>query len=587
MQFRKIWFLWILIFQVPAYGQWTPFRDPFLLSIGNATISTGQVGWTADRFALDSLESTLTNSSSFANPDPYGARYLNIDVSIFRYNWLYQLWPQGIVDLQSGLGFRIWKPMSHLEKPSSWPQGGGSTNLTYLFPSVLEFNLDHILIYPMLPFANIYLRGGNGYAMAHLYKDAANQKFLAAQGWTWSLGGGVQFHKKSDGNSQLLYGLEIVHRHQVFDFSGSGSSRVAAALNQTYDSPIMSANLSHTTLALTIGFIFGGNTNLAYEAFKAEQRHDYKQAISQYRDFLTMYPRHHNAKQVRARLAEVRNRLPEQYLRDAAVAFRANKFLESEDYLNLASVSDDAQIKAKVKGMRAELGKTYLRAAQEDLQNYDFHAAEQKIKDCQAVTSDLARPTQFISAKLSLTKGVALYREGLYDRALFWLDSAIAANPGIRNEAQAYKTKIAQGMVEDAVKGVDQENKILVYESLKHAVELDPRLARILQEPIHELDVSLTTDKLRGLDAMADWELGRYLVKTDPGFTKNDIQPQAGMDHLVLSRLAGKPQQVYQNGTSELWIYRFNNGERLQVYLDSGTVKRVVRLSSDQNQSKK
>lgn len=571
-----------LFFYLPVEGQWTPFRDPFVLSIGNTAISTGLIGWTADRFVLDSLESTLTDGSDFSRADVYAARYLNIDVSIFRYNWLYPLWAQGIIDVQSGLGFRIWKPLADYKKPSSWPAGGGSATRTRLFPSVLEFNLDHTLTYPLLPFANVYLRGGNGFSKAYLYRNAANEGVLASNSWTWSLGGGIQYFRAGDGNSKLAYGIEVMHNSQAFDFTKSSSSRVADALQQQYNSPIKSVNLSHTTVALTLGFMFGGNTNLAYQGYRAEQRRDYKQAVSQYRDFLSMYPNHHNAKQVRERLAAVRNRLPEQYLHEAIQNFRADKFVETEDLLNLAGESDDAQIQTKVKELRSQLGKTYLRAAQNDLQNFDFEAVEAHIKATRKVTSELDRPSQFLTSKLALAKGVALYQSGLYDRALFWLDSAVAVNPGLRSDAQAYKSKIAQGMVADANKGIQQENRVLIYERLKQAVALDPRLKRILEEPIHDLDVSLTTDKLRGLDAMTEWELGRYLIKTEPGFTKKDIQPQTGMDRLVLDKLAGKPQQVYQNGTSELWIYCFKNGERLQIYLDSGIVNKIVKSSPDE-----
>jgi len=582
MSFTKIWFLMILFFCIPVDGQWTPFRDPFVLTLGSTAISTGQIGWTADRFVLDSLESTLTDGSDFANPNASAARYLNIDVSIFRYNWLYPIWAQGIADVQSGLGFRIWKPLADFNKPASWPAGGGSTSRTTLFPSVLEVNLDHTLTYPLLPFANVYLRGGNGFARAYLYRNIDNEGVLASSSWTWSMGGGMQYHRHSDGNSRLAYGIEVMHHQQAFDFTKSGSSRAGEALGDTYDSPIKSVNLSNTTVALTVGFIFGGNTNIAYQGYRAEQRRDYKLAVNLYRDFLSMYPHHHNAEKVRERLAAVRNRLPEQYLNEAIKNYRADKFVETENLLNLAGESDDPKIQTRVNDLRTQLGKTYLRAAQDDLQRFDFEAVEAHLKATRKVTSDLDRPSQFLISKLALAKGVALYQSGLYNRALFWLDSAVAANPGIRSDAQAYKTKIAQGMVADAGKGIQLENKVLIYESLKQAVELDPRLKRILDEPIHDLDVSLTTDKLRGLDAMTEWELGRYLIKSDPGFTKKDIQPQVGMDRLILDKLAGKPQQVYQNGTSELWIYRLKNGDRLQIYLDNGTVSRVKRLSADE-----
>lgn len=548
-----------------------------MMTIGNTDIALGRIGWTPERFVLDSLESTLTQTTDFANPDFTSNLYLDVSVSIFRYNWLYKFWPQATVDMHSGLGVRLWQPLSTMPKPSAWPRGGGSSSQTELFPSVLEIHLDHSFIYPLFPALNVYLEGGNGIARAYLYENAAEEQILSTTAWTWKLGGGIQFHRTSDGGSRLSYGLEFLYRHQFFDYSNSGS-RVASAVNRTYDTPIISADLSHTAVAFTIGFLFGGNTNIAYKGYLAEQRRDFKQAIKLYRDFLNQNPKHHNTQEVKNRLAQVRNRLPEQYFREALAAYKKQEYTQTQEYLSLAGQTDDPELLEKVKELQTALGKTYLREAQEYLTTLNFDAAESRIQSSEKLTPALDRPARFLSAKLALAKGAVLYQHGLYDRALFWLDSAQRANPGFRGDVDAYKSKIAQGMVVDADRSVAEANKVLATQSLKGAAGLDPRLAYILQEPIQELDSSLKSDKLAGLDALTAWELGKYLVRSEPGFTRADIRPQVGMDHLVLDKLGAHPQQVYKNDQSELWVYRYKDGSRLQVYLDQGVVTRVVSL---------
>ncbi|MCF7802362.1 MAG: hypothetical protein K9N34_10140 [Candidatus Marinimicrobia bacterium] len=550
------------------------------MAIGNTDIALGRIGWTPERFVLDSLESTLTETAEFANPDFTSDLYLDVGVSIFRYNWLYRFWPQATVDMHSGLGFRLFQPLATMPKPSSWPRGGGSRSHTELSPSVLEVHLDHSFTYPLFPAMNVYLEGGNGLARAYLYENTDEEQVLATTAWTWKLGGGIQFHRISDGGSRLSYGLEFLYRHQFFDYSTSGS-RVAGAANGAYDTPIISADLSHAAVAFTIGFLFGGNTNIAYKGYLAEQRRDYKQAIKLYRDFLNQNPKHHNTQEVKTRLAQVRNRLPEQYFREALAAYKLKEYTQAEEYLSLAGKTDDAELIGKVNELRRAVGKIYLREAQENLAALNFTSAESRLQSSANLTPELERPARFLRAKLALAKGAVLYQNGLYDRALYWLDSAQRANPGFQGDVKAYKSKIAQGMVVDADRSVAEANKVLARESLKGAAGLDPHLAYILQEPIQELDTSLELDKLAGLDALTAWELGKYLVRSEPGFTKADIRPQVGMDHLVLDKLGARPQQVYREGQSELWVYRYADGSRLQVYLDRGVVTRVVSQPGD------
>ncbi len=567
-----------------AQSQWTPFRDPFMLSIGHTEFSIGQIGWSAERFVLDSLESTLTNTTRFAKTNFSTSRFAELDVSIFRYNWLYSIWRQAVVDVQSGIGLRIWQPLDAMSVPSSWPQVVTNGRPAF-FPDILEIHLDHTLTYPLLPSVEIFLKGGNGFARGSLYRDAAKNSALSVYGWTWSLGGGVLLNRQSDGGALFTYGVEILHRHQFFDFTATSKSRAGAALDGTYISPVISANLSHTAIALVAGFTFGGNTNLAYRGYQAERRHDYIKAASVYRDFLKLYPDHHNTKRVRERLKLVRTEMPRQYYNQAVQEFRKQNFSGVKDQLVLAGMPDDPELKQKLSDLREEVGKVYLRQAQEDLKNLNFTAVEQQITSSREITDQLDHPIEFLEAKLDFIKGVLLYQKGVYGRALDWLNKAAAANPALGPEVRAYQTKIAQGMLDDAQRGVVESNKVFTLESLKSAVDLNPRLKQLLDEPIGELNASINIDKLAGLDAMAEWELDRYLVSNNPGITRDNIQPQVGMDRLALEKLTGPPRQRYQNDKAELWVYQLTDGFRVQVYLDHGTVSKVVRIAPAQSRN--
>jgi hypothetical protein len=569
------------------YSQFTPYRDPFTASIGEYSGSIQIADWQdGGNLILDSLSHENFNQS-FYNRLVYMS-----DVSLLRMNWLYLVWPQAIVDMQTGAGFRYWGAQASRGLPGAWPDTvfeGTNFYTNLLFqPSGFEFYVDNQFIYPFRSWMNITAGTYIGFGDMALYRDADDNRTLKSTGTNWGFNTGFEFLRKNDATSKIKLGARFKYDYKTFDY---GKTTLNDALAGGGDGPIQSVNMSHFTVSVHVGVLFGGSKNLGHSAYEKIQKGLYLEGVKDLKRFVRANPGHHNIKRAHADIKKAERMFYYQYIELARKEMDAGNLGVALEYLDYKDIPEDENLRREAATLVGAIGSKYLEQSAQKIKRGEFDASIDFVKDTgkafalqkkllpdslhnELVLDDYS--AEMVS-RATIAKAVMLYEAGMYDQAIYWADSSLAMNDKYASEVKELKRLISMGLVKDARTGVKNNNPVFVSETLKEAKEMNPLLASILNESIGDLDKTIQKQDESAMNILKSLELSRSIIPELEGIKPENFIPKNGMTKATLLRYGAEPHKKYLTGKYELWIYKRENASDYYVYLFRDKVEKIER----------
>ncbi len=597
---RKIFYFLILVASFmwtgKVAGQFTPFRDPFMFSFGNVAVGLSYLPWNpGTTIKLDSLAFEVPQGNF------WNRTLVRLRADLFRYNWLYRVFPQAWVDLPTGIGITHWWVFNRVPLPDNWPQEFTEHGKNYkglqFSPAVWEIHISQSFLYPVM--RNMLVDGvfTAGYAWLWMYQNDAKERAYMASAPDWGFLIGVHFLLPGDAQSRFAAGFNVGYFRQRFTYPASTNS-IRDYLNGEYSSPIREVDASRWEISFDLRILLGGYRNEAYHAHQVLEQGDYLKAAELYEQFLNKYPHHHNRKLVQKELERARRGFAKQYLQMASAAYNSGKFTMALLKMELIPRLPDSTLIDTVERFLTRLSDTLQAMTVGYFKQMRFQSGEKLLDNLariQRLEQRLFRPfnatgytdTETLKNLWALdyfTRAYALYAAGVYERALAWAQRAAALEPEYEPAVAELQKEIGAGKIADANRGILRQDTLLVLESMREAKELDPRLALVVDEHIQRLEKVIKARLVEKLErrVRAELEAGGYfldsLTHADPNF-----MPYLGLGLRGVLARAGPPDKTYRLGPIKLWVYRRERIKPFAVYFYDDAVIKVWLLKRIQS----
>ncbi len=552
------------------FSAFTPYRDPFKLGLLNFSMGIGLINPQAG-ISLQ-FDSTGTSLSI-----PFWAKTAqNYDLQIFKYNWPFHLLAQANIDILSGIGIRYWKNSQQTRLPSGWARqltdGSAVFSGMRFSPKILDFYLEHEIIYPLGPKLHAKLSAGNGFATMTLYENGLSERLIDANALTWQLGAGLGYTIKGDGSSKIDFGLSFGYHHQAFEIDMSSSN--LTAVNPMERIPITYVDLSQPIISFDIGLIFGGSSNAALKAHNAFRQKQYSDALTLQQDLLNLFPDHHNKKMILIQKQAIEDSLVTRYYRDVANILSKGRLGNAHALINQGETPPNLAVRSAVDKMKIELSDQALTKAGAALEILDYEQAEDFI--LLSLKSDPASApiAKVLLARSYIIRATILYQSGVYGRSQYWLRQAEGLTDRYKLVIVDLRKKIADGRLDDANEGIQKEDRLMVYEAMKEAKALNPILEDIVNEHLGDLRRAIEHADEQRLAPLKRMALDNLLDDVS-GLNPENFKPRIGMKGSLIERYVGAPQRKFDEGDYELWVYPESDELELWLYLRDGVIEKV------------
>jgi len=559
-----------LDFGEALFNSYTSYREPYRLGLLNIGAGTGLINY----------EPGITlqfDTSGTALQFPFFAKLSqSYSLQFFEYNWLFHVLRQANIDLLSGLGVRLWKNSQGTPLPDSWAHDftNGSTTFSGMSfaPRVIDWYLNHALIYPLGPRLQARFTGATGLGLLTLYQNGVSQRLIDATGFTWQFAGGLGYTFKGDGSSKVDLGITLGYYHQAFQIDMSQSN--LRPLDAEKIVPLTFVDLSQPIFSITIGLIFGGSPNAAQRAHTAFLKQDYAAALDLQDELLLLNPNHHNKGTMLLERQMINDSLVTTYYRDVRKILGKGKLQNAFTLIQHGETPPDDHLKTAVKAMTIEISNQALERAAKSLKSLDYERAEAMI--LLALKSD---PTTFPVAKVLLARSyiiraTILYQSGVFKRSLYWLKQADGLTDRYKLVTADLRQHIGDGRLDDANAGILKQDRHLVYDAMAEAKALNPVLSEIVDQHLQDLQAAMDYSEEQQLGSMKRMALDNLLDDVS-GLTPENFQPQIGMRGAVMARYVGAPVRRFHEAEYELWVYPKPEGQELWLYLRNGVIEKI------------
>ena len=555
-------------------SRYIPYRDPFRLRLAQVGVGGGIINYQTGRTVRYATENDGFNASA-------AARVLEmVSFDLFRYNWLYHLVPQADLDVLSGLSYRRYKAAKRTPLPESWPKDfvcsdSSSCNAMMLAPAIGEISLDHDLIYPLSRRSYMQLSAGTGYAWMTLYENTAERRALRHETLSSHVGGGFGFLFRGDGSSRLDVSLHLAYRALDFDISDDPDFSRSDGGSEP-QTPITGLDLSHLSFELKLGLIFGGHPNLGFKAHNLFRAGRFEEALELQEDFVAMMPRHHNNRQLRYQMEDVRDSVATDYYRSVESVLAKGRLQEAYSMISMGKDPRLPEVASQIKRLKSEIALQSLRKAAWFIRRYDYDQAEGMILLALRADREVEDVAIVLLGRSFLIRAAILYEAGIYERALYWLDQSAALTDRYDQANENLRRKIGEGRLDDANDGIMKEDRILVYDAMRDARELNPVLSSIVDDYLEGLEEAIDYYRDQTIAPMKRMAMDAILDDV-AGLDPEDFEPQVGMKAVLIFRYVGEPTRRFMEAEYELWVYEYEDEPDIWLYIREGLVEKIER----------
>ncbi|MCH7574627.1 MAG: hypothetical protein IIA59_05805 [Candidatus Marinimicrobia bacterium] len=424
---------------------------------------------------LDSTESQVPTIGGF-----YKRTLLIHDLDFLQINLRSRFLPISVIDVMVGLGIRTQQIPFAPRVPDEWPTDGND----YRFAPVFHTGLVSVMLGMQRSDRwYFYLKTARGLAIGSVYRASAIKPVLTGSGLSSAWVVGVKRFPLSDVDPRMAFGLELrYHRIDVPDL------KVPKLSDGRNLSPIQGLNFRALGVFVTFGAYFGGRSTSADRAKQSLYRGDYMSAEEELNRFLRRYPDHTEVGRARKLLALARKMAPYQQL-DLARQYQQQGDLETALvwYRRAEQGADTTLMRELIAGTQ-EVGQIYIQRASAALAGNQLDETSEILRNANLLLPEEDVLVGRFESEVLVRRGHQSRRQGNITLALRNYDAAIRVNPERRVEIEGYKVRLAEDLINEAVRATDRAALALAVESLRQSQLLDPRREASLDSMLATLE---------------------------------------------------------------------------------------------------
>ncbi|MCH8327005.1 MAG: hypothetical protein IID15_00590 [Candidatus Marinimicrobia bacterium] len=506
---------------------------------------------------LDSTESEVPTIGQF-----YKRTLLIYDLDFLQINLRGRFLPISVLDVMVGLGIRTQQIPIAPKIPDEWPAGEEN----YRFAPIFHTGLVSLMLGMQRSDRwYLYLKTSRGIAIGSVYRASAISRTLSGRGPStdWVLG--VKRFGESPIDPRMTLGLELrYHRIDVPELD------VPDLPDGRRLSPIQGLNFRAVGVFVTFGAYFGGRSTSADRAKQSLYRGDYISAQEELNSFLQSHPDHTEVGRARELLALARKMAPYQQL-DLARQYQEQGDLETAlKWYRQAEQGADITLMQDIIAGNEEVGQIYIQRASDALAGNKLDETSDILRIANLLLSDEDVLVERFEAEVLVRRGHQSRQQGNVTLALRNYDAAIRVNPERRVEIEGYKVRLAEDLINQAVRATDRAALALAVESLRQSQLLDPRNEASLDSMLVTLENRMRMlaqgEIQQAIDAQmeAARELRNFVPPTKPriGMLVAALETALGpADHVTEGfDAAGVSHQIWEyNGGDYPGLYYFEN----------------------------
>lgn len=537
------------------------YRTPFKISV--IDLKLGMDFLNTNAISFDSTESEL------AKFDKLPVRSLNsIELDLLKINYLYYLFRQNFIDLQTGIGIKYNFPVINLGLPYLWQDESNSDHPTYYFaPRIIEYYISNSIIYQWTPRFFNYFQANIGKAYGELYKTRDNERYLKHSGMTYSFALGF----KRLGNPARIHregiGLEIKYSFANFKDCDDPDNI----------SPIKNVDYSRFGISLSFSPVFGGNPTVADQAKELYKSGNYISAKAKLEKFLEAYPKHPKRKKAQKMILKCNEKIPFQKVDIADSFLKEGNLSQTKTNLSDASVTTDMELSETIDERYARIANWFRNDLDSLLSLSKIKNAEERLNQLENLKiPGTKKMIDSYWSEIYFHRAVVFVNYRYWERSIYYFDQAIKKNPIIKERASPYLLKIAYGYIEDANLSVSEENINLALESLRESTRIRPDLFFLTNKHIENLEKKI--DYLEISEARNNFDNDRDKKFDDR--SRQIRQVTIGMDQKDVLEILGNPQSKnyitdHLGQEFQLWIFVLEDKVNLSIYFQNGKVQKI------------
>lgn len=485
------------------------FRDPLLITPFDIRVGQfyygGEDYWKSFRISQP-FGDPESNGDFGIILDPYQEKFENIEntnsrkgifieVDFAKTNLSNLIYHQNVVDVQFGLGYRFNRMLDDVDIPWENTAHNIPTGTLKFYPVFQDFNVNSTVSFQRSPHYLLYLNHSIGYVTGSLYRTTGGESYSDGNGISETFSWGLKYIRSKP--------------NSAYAFSWGIESRWGRILIREFEDPENISRISDIDLRtfgvnLTFSVNIGGVSTIGDEAFRSMMKNDYITSALQFESFLETYPAHGKTDEAEDMLDFCYAQIPYQRFREGLRVLEDRNYDRALQLLEKAQEDANDDLRFEIDSRLSEIANTLLDSVLNYYNVMGYQSAEKLVQ--RAV--DISPKTRFrgdkVLAQMYFDQGNILYRIGNYEKALEKYRFAQQLDPDMGNLLNVKRKDLALGFLNDATKATDFESIYLVIESLRSAIEMEPKLEVEMGNIVKELESRLAEMDRREVQAVVD-----------------------------------------------------------------------------------
>ena len=423
----------------------------------------------------------LLNQNTISIPgltDPRNLRLTNVEVDLYRVNYLMKYFNQNTVDFQHGLTWNYIEGDFPLSLPGDifsnedssayhWEKTPDEVSGVFRYnPMVQSVGVRSTVSWK--PLNNLQLTGGifAGYAFGSLYKSTGGDRYLKGDGIRFSSSLNLSFiveDKKK--NFNYMFGVFGQMGRLSMDKLSDSEYRIT---------PISGFDIYTSGVGVSVGVQFGGRTTPGDRGYRKVIEDDYLHAMDEFAQFFQFYPGHPQIDKARELMEACKTKIPTQAYENGLIAFQNKQFASAGDWMRQAKEANDKTISTLAGYKLDRMASILIDSVRTNLEELSLKDGEELLLIAIELSDEYDKEAKILQAKIYLAQGDILLGGAQYGRAIDKYNEARKISPDLKYLIKEKEKTLARAFLLDVERGIKEDEKILVIESLRWSRQLYP-----------------------------------------------------------------------------------------------------------------
>lgn len=437
----------------------------------------------------------ILNQNTISIPglsDARNLRLTNVEIDLYRVNYLKKYFNQNVVDLQHGLTWNYMQGDFPLSLPGDtnideddltdhWDATPKEVSGVFRYkPIIQSVGIRSTLSWK--PLNSLQVSGGiyTGYAYGSLYQSTGGDRYLKGDGIRISTSLNISFvleDKKK--NFNYLFGI----------FGQMGRLALKKLSDSEYRiTPISGFDIYTAGVGFSVGVQFGGRTTPGDKGYRRVIEDDYLHAIDEFTQFFQFYPDHPRIGEARELMEACRAKIPSQAYENGMNAYHNKHFASAGEWMKQAMEANDITISTLAGYKLDRMASMLIDSVRLNLKELSLKDGEELVILAMDLSDEYDQEAEILRGKIYLTQGDILLSAGQYSRALDKYDNARELSPDLKYLIKEKEKTLARAFLLDVERGIREDEQILVTESLRWSRQLYPDEIEEYDVLIHALE---------------------------------------------------------------------------------------------------